>query len=205
MSILETGPGLRRDDSGPSTECHTQSLRNGRGNCAVHRLRIARRVNQRATGGVVGGDLAETLAQSLMDRTVETLEPICRGPCGGAGKAHLDRQIEDQCQIRGKITKSKTVQCCELVEHHPFAMTLIGECRIGEPIGYDPYSLREGRQDYSGDMVAPRGNEQQRFADRVPALALAFKQKPADRLGAGRSSRLASCPYWDPALAEGLY
>jgi len=33
-------------------------------------------------------------------------------------------------------------------------------------------------------MIAARGKEQQRLADRVPAVTVAFEQQTADRLGA---------------------
>jgi hypothetical protein len=46
-------------------------------------------------------------------------------------------------------------------------------------------------------VLAPRGIEQQRLADRVPAFGLALDQQLTDRLGTGRASGLAGKPGGD--------
>ena len=70
--------------------------------------------------------------------------------------ANIYRQIQNQRQIRRKIAESKTVQRVELVERHPFAMTLIGNRRISKPVRHHPApSSKRGRDD-SDNVVASR-------------------------------------------------
>jgi len=106
-------------------QSHPKLSYNGRGDRAVHRLRIARGVDERAASRGLRRDLAETLAQSLMKIAAEALEPISRRSQRRAAEAHLDRNVEDQCQIRHEIAEGKTVQRRELVEPHAFSVTLI--------------------------------------------------------------------------------
>ena len=94
---------------------HAQSLLDRREHSAVHRLRIARRVDQDAAGRVVGGDLAEPLAQPFVEIAVEALEPVGGRARGGAGEPDFDRQIEDQRQIRREIAEGEAVQRGEVV------------------------------------------------------------------------------------------
>jgi len=83
-------------------------------------------------------------------------------------------------------------------------MTLIGDRRISETVTDDPPPRLERRADRPGDVVAARGEEQQRLADRVPALGLAFEQQAADRLGSGRAARFARRQRVDPGASERL-
>src|SRR5258707_8644084 len=105
--------------AGVRGELHAQSFLDSRSYGAVHRLRIARRVDQHAAGGVVGGDLAETLAQPFMEIAAEALEPVGCRSCGGAGETNFDRQIKDQRQIRCESTEGEVVQLRELRRTYP--------------------------------------------------------------------------------------
>ncbi len=109
----------------------------------MHRLRVARGVDQGAAGRVGGGDLAEPLPKPFMECAVEALEPVGGGARGGAGETDIDRDIEDQRQIRREIAERDPVQRPELVERNPFAIPLVGDRRVRETVGQDPYSLPE--------------------------------------------------------------
>jgi len=134
---------------------------------------------------MLGGDLPEPLAQFFVEIAVEAFEPIGGRARGSAGEPDFDRQIEDHGQGRCEIAEGNAVQYGEVLERHSFAVALIGDRGIGEPVRHHPYALRESRGDDAGDVMTPCGDEQQGFANRIPALALAFEQQPPDRLAAG--------------------
>ena len=89
-------------------------------------LWIARRVEQNAARRILRSDPPEALAQSFMEGRVEALEPVASGsPGGGPRQADLDRQVEDQGQIRSKGAERKEVQCSEIGESQSPAIALI--------------------------------------------------------------------------------
>ena len=181
---------------------HAQALLDSSEYGLVHRLRVARGVDQYAAARVVGGDLAEPLAKFFVKIAVEAFEPVGGRARGSAGKTDIDRQIEDHGQVRREIAEGETVQYSEVLERHPSAVALIGRGGIREAVGHQPYPLRESRGDDAGNVITACGDEQQGFADRIPALAFAFEQQPPDRLGTGRSSRLAAGLRRDPRATE---
>ena len=79
------------------------------------------------------------------------------------------------------------MQSREVRERQPAAITLIGQRRIGEPVAYHPDAPVERRLDQPDNVVAARRVQQQRLADRVPALGRAVEQQAADR---------AECQKW---------
>src|SRR6266851_8240630 len=157
----------------------------------LDRIGLLRRVDQDAACALFLGNPAEALAKPFMERLVEALEPVGGRSGGGPRQTDLNRQIEDQRKIGSEIAESQTVQRGEVTERKASAVTLIGEGRIGKAVGDDPDPLSQRRLDQPGHMVAPGGDEQQGFTDRIPALAFAFEQQSPDRLGARRSSGLA--------------
>ena len=91
-------------------------------------------------------------------------------------KAFLDRQVEDQRQIRGEIANREAVQCPQIRKRQAAAIALIGQGRISEAVADHPTAPVELRLDQPRDMVAPRRVKQQGLADRVPAFAGALEQ-----------------------------
>lgn len=158
----------------------------------MHCRRVARGIDQRAALRFGGGDGAKPVAQALVEAAVEALETIGGAAArGGAAQPGFDRQVEDQRQVGDEIAEREALQRRKRGQRQAAAVTLIGGRRIGEAIADDPGAGREGGTDGAGDMVAPGGAEQQRLAGGIPALAVAFEQQAADRLGAGRTTRLA--------------
>jgi len=163
----------------------------------------ARCVDQDATRAVFGGDPAEALAKPLMESIVEALKPVGGGRSGGDSRQpDLDRQIEDQSEIRGKAAEGEMVQGGERIKRNFPAVALVGEGRIGEAVGDHPCPLRQRRLDQSGHMIAPGGDQQQGLPDRIPALALAFEQQSPDRFRTRRSAGLAGRASRNPRPRE---
>jgi hypothetical protein len=120
-----------------------------------------------------------------MEVAVESFEAIGgAGAARRAGQAFSDGEVEDQGQIGDKTVEREALQRRQLGERQTAAKALISERRIGKAVADDPPPRRERRSDRPRDVIASCRIEQQRFADRIPALALALQQQPADRLGA---------------------
>ena len=138
-----------------------------------------------------------------MEGRVEALEPVGADPsAGGSRQADLDREVEDQGQIRGERAKGKMMQRSEIGQWQPFAVSLISERRIGKSVGYHPDPLRQRRLDQPGDMITSRRHEQQGLADRIPALSGTFEKKPSDRFGVWRATGLTRPSRRDPGVLE---
>ena len=114
---------------------------------------------------------------------VEPLETIrIAGASRDPREPLLDRQVEDQRQIRREIAERETVQSLQRGKRQAAAIALIRQSRIGEAVAHHPTALVERRLDQPLDMVAPRRVKQQGLADRIPTLVGAVEQQPADRL-----------------------
>src|SRR6266851_5586285 len=106
----------------------------------MNRLRTARRIDYDAARALLRGDPAEALAEPLVESVVEALKTVGRVRSRGSPRQpDLDRQIEDQSEIRGKSAEGETVQSGEIVECQVPAVTLVGCCRIGKPVGDHPH------------------------------------------------------------------
>jgi hypothetical protein len=158
----------------------------------MHRAHLAGCVDDRAALRFGCGDGEKPVAQALVEIPVEPLEPVGRaGAARGTGEAVGDGQVEDQRQVGLEIAERKTLQRRQLGERQTAAVPLIGDRRIGKAVADDPPSRRERRLDQPRDVIASRRVEQQRLADRVPALGLALQQQAADQLGSRRTAGLA--------------
>jgi hypothetical protein len=170
----------------------------------VDAVRVGRRIDDDAAAGIGGGNREKTVAQTLMKRPIELLEAVLdhRTPAD-AGEPFLDRHIEDHGQVGPEIGQRKPVQFAQVRERQAAAVTLIGDGRIGEPVGDDPRAGSEGRPDQSDDMIAPRRVQQQGLGNGIPALGVTLEQQTANILGTGRAAWLARALGGDAGTCEG--
>src|SRR5262249_40609298 len=131
-------------------------------------------------------------AKPFVESSIEALKSVSATRARYSSReTDLDWQIQDHGQVRGEAPQSEAMQPPEVFERQSPAIALIGERGIGKAIGHHPNPLSKRRRYQSSHMVASRGNQQERLTDRIPSIAVAFEKEPADRLGTGRSSRLA--------------
>src|SRR5205814_10079001 len=75
---------------------------------AMDRLRVGRGLDQDAARTLLRGDPEEALAEPRMESVVEALKAVGGGRSGsGSRQPDLDRQVEDQSEIRGKSAEGE--------------------------------------------------------------------------------------------------
>lgn len=169
----------------------------------MHRIDIARGVDQRAARRVIGGDAQKPVAQALVEFAIKPLDAVDDrrtppNPC----EAARDRDVEDKGQIGHQRSERDALQFHQIGNREAAAVALVGDRRIGKAIADDPLSRRQRRLDQTDDVIAAGGVEQQRLADGVPALAFAFEQQAADRFRPLGAAGLARLPYGNPGIPE---
>jgi len=133
---------------------------------AGDRVEVGIGVDQHAALGLVRRDLAIGLAQALMELEILPLEPVrcaAAAPRGSALQADLDRQVEDDGEIRLEIADRDPLHRVDERGRHAAETALIGPRRVGETIAQHPCAPIERGLDQCADMVVARGGKQQRL------------------------------------------
>lgn len=164
----------------------------------------AARVDHGATFRFFRRDGEETSAQPLVKGALLLFETVVAAARSRPGEAEFDRKVEDQREIRSEIAGDEAVERIELGARNAAGTALIGDRRIGEPVRDDPFSRVERRPDRAQEVVPPRGADEERLGDRIPASRVAADEEPAYLFRARRAAGLARRDRVDTGTIERL-
>jgi len=137
----------------------------------LNRRDVRAGVDHDAAKGLGSRDLEKALAQSRVKVPAHPLESGgAVWAASGAGKANVDRKIQDECEIWLEVSGDQFVERRERLPGQAAAVALVGHGRIGEAVADDPVTAIERGSDGFDEMVAPGGNHEQRLGLGVPAL-----------------------------------
>lgn len=121
-----------------------------------------------------------------------------------ARESDLDGDVEQHREIRPAAASRESLEFAELVEWQAEPITLVGERGVCIPRAQDELAASHGRIDDLGDVLCPRGGEEERVrAGRERRLVrLVLQQDRPNALTHGRSAGFAGQPRDDPAGGE---
>ena len=154
-----------------------------------------------------GGDVEERPPKGLVKGQPLRFEPVGRPRPPSLGRpleADFRVEVEDQRQVGPVRADGQALERGDELRRQIARRALIGPGRIGEPVGNDPGSARERRQDRLVEMVDAGGGEQERLPGGAKLGREAGKDRLAQRLRARRASGLARPNDGEPERCEAL-
>ena len=165
------------------------------------------RVDDCAAPRLGRGDVEKRPPQGLVKRQPLRFEPVGRPRLPSLGRpleADFRVEVEDQSQVGPVRAHRQALERGDELRRQIPRRALIGPGRIGEPVGNDPGSARERRQNRLVEMVDAGGGKQQRLPGGAKLGCEAGKNRLAQRLGARRPARLARPNDGKPERGEAL-
>src|SRR5256886_13311323 len=118
------------------------------------------------------------------------------------GEAGLNRQVEQDRQVRLKTTGGLGLQPSQRVEVEATAITLVSERRIRVAIAEDQLATCQPRADHLLDVLRSRRSEEQRLRPWRHRDVLPAQQNGADHLPHPGTARFAGGPHWIALLGQ---
>ena len=152
----------------------------------------ARRIDDDAALGLVGGDAQESLAQALVEADVlglEAIDPLGPRPSArrGPGQPDLGRHVEDEGQVRLRRVDDDPLEARQELRLEPAVAALVGPRRIGEAVAQHEGAALERRADRSprDGRAAPPRTAAPRRAGRA-----ALRRRTGRRCGCARRAAI---------------
>lgn len=145
------------------------------------------------------GDVAESVAHLGVELDAHAGVAIALDL---AFEPRLDRQVEDQREIRPQTTLHNRFQPLDRVAPKTLRVPLIGHRRIREAVADNPRPPCQGRTNGVLEVLAARGEMQQGFGERLPPAGRAAHQQRADFFGTGSAPGFAGGDGGDAGGAE---
>src|SRR6266480_173038 len=118
------------------------------------------------------------------------------------GEAGLDRQVEQDREVRLKTTGGLGLQPSQRVQVEATPVPLVGERRIRVAIAEHQLATCEPRADHLLDMLRPCRSEEQRLRPRRHRYLLPAQQDGTDHLPHPGTARFASGPHGIALLGQ---
>ncbi len=142
-------------------------------------------------GGAHAREEGAGLALELVERATLALGALSRRARDTAG-----RHVEQEREIRLAVAVDPLLQLADARQRHAVAAALVGVGRVGEAVAQHPVAAGERRPDHEVEVLAPRGEHQQRLRCRASS-ARAAPARAASRPAACRRARAlvtTACP-----------
>src|SRR5918994_2032660 len=96
------------------------------------------------------------------DGLLRVLEPVPLAPPPRARQPDLDRDVEEQREVRAQAEGREVLETSELGHVVPVAGALVGERRVEEARAHDPLATLERGPDDAGHVLRPAGGIEER-------------------------------------------
>src|SRR5262245_49353074 len=105
---------------------------------------------------------------------LEVIEPTAADP----PEAFLRRQVEEQREVGRKPAGGVDIQLADEVEVDPAPVPLVGDGGVGVAVAEHHAPTREPGRELLGDVLMPRGHEEEDLRERFRTNAATLEQPP---------------------------
>ena len=161
--LLGDGPASARSSAAARHGSRPDRAPQGLDRSRQHGRRLAGRVHDGVPIRLGRREPQERCADPLVVRRVlECLEPGDLRRL--AGKAHLNRQVQEDRQVRRQAAGREALHLAQLIHRHAGSGALVGQRRVRVPVAQHHGAAGEGRFDDLVHVLGSRCSEQQRVS-----------------------------------------